>query len=143
MVYKRSGIRKRRQTFTIVEPNEIAYTAVVSSYESFESASWTGNQSMSVCVTYVYKDVFTTTALFVFYDQLDKLVGSCPKYDAIMILGDFNAKVGSGSGTKETVRRFSLHRESNDNGSRLTDFALSRGLVVSSHLGTWKKRTMF
>ena len=81
-----------------------------------------------------------------FYDQLDKLVGSYPKYDAIMILGDFNAKVGSGSGTKETVGRFSLHRESNDNGSRLTDFALSRGLVVSStrfshlqiHLGTWK-----
>ena len=67
-----------------------------------------------------------------FYDQLDKLVGSCPKYEAIMILGDFNAKVGSGSGTKETVGMFSLHRESNDNGSRLTDFALSRGLVVSS-----------
>ena len=40
VVYKRSEIRKRSQTFTIVEPNEIAYTAVVSSYETiFESAS--------------------------------------------------------------------------------------------------------
>ena len=67
-----------------------------------------------------------------FYDQLDKLVGSCPKYDAIVILGDFNAKVGYGSETKETVGRFSLHKESNDHGSSLTDFALSRGLVVSS-----------
>ena len=81
-----------------------------------------------------------------FYDQLDKLVGSCPKYDALMILGDFNAKVGSKCGSNEAVGQFSLHGESNENGSRLTDFALSRGLVVSStrfphrkiHLETWK-----
>ena len=81
-----------------------------------------------------------------FYDQLDRLVGSCPKYDAVVILGDFNAKIGSEGGCKGTIGKNSLHRESNDNGTRLTDFALSRGLVVSStrfphkriHLGTWK-----
>ena len=81
-----------------------------------------------------------------FYDQLDKLVESCPKHDALMILGDFNAKIGSEGGPKGTVGRFSLHKKSNDNGERLTDFAVSRALVISStkfshlqiHLGTWK-----
>ena len=82
----------------------------------------------------------------VFCDLLEKAIGNCPKYDAVMVLGDFNAKVGSESGLKGTVGKFSLHRESNKNGVRLTELALSRGLVVSStrfshlqiHMGTWK-----
>ena len=81
----------------------------------------------------------------VFYDLLDKTIGNCPKYDAVMVLGDFNAKVGSKSGLKGTVGH-SLHREFNKNGVRLTELALSRGLEVSStrfshlqiHMGTWK-----
>ena len=39
----------------------------------------------------------------VFYDLLDKAIGNCPKYDAVMVLGDFNAKVGSDSGLTGTV----------------------------------------
>ena len=80
-----------------------------------------------------------------FYQQLDKLADGLPRYDAKIILGDFNAKVGYDPELRGTVGKHSLHKESNDNGRRLTGFALSRGLVVSSttfshqqiHKATW------
>ena len=53
----------------------------------------------------------------------DKLSDEPPRYDAKIILGEFNSKVGYDP---------ELRKESNDNGRRLTGFALSRGLVVSS-----------
>ena len=80
-----------------------------------------------------------------FYQHLDKLVDGLPKYDAKIILGDFNAKVGFKNELRGTVGKHSLHEESNDNGGRLTGFALSRGMFVSStnfshlqvHKATW------
>ena len=49
-----------------------------------------------------------------------------------ILLGDFNAKVGRENIFKPTIWNESLHKDSNDNGVRLVNFATSKNLVVKS-----------
>ena len=47
-----------------------------------------------------------------------------------ILLGDFNAKMGRENILKLTIGNESLHKESNDNGVRIVNFATSKNLVV-------------
>jgi endonuclease/exonuclease/phosphatase family metal-dependent hydrolase len=49
-----------------------------------------------------------------------------------ILLGDFNAKLGSEYIFKPTIGNESLHQDSNDNGGRLINFATSKNLVDKS-----------
>jgi hypothetical protein len=49
-----------------------------------------------------------------------------------MVIGDFNDKIGKEEIYRDTVGGHSLHENTNDNGQRITDFAVSKDLVVSS-----------
>ena len=49
-----------------------------------------------------------------------------------MLLGNFNAKVGSDNIFKPTIGQERLHQDRNDNGVRLVIFATSKNLVVKS-----------
>jgi hypothetical protein len=55
-----------------------------------------------------------------------------PKYHRKILLGDFNAKVGSEDIFKPTIRNESSHEISNANGVRLVNFAISKNLRVKS-----------
>jgi hypothetical protein len=65
--------------------------------------------------------------------------------DIKIILGDFNAKVSKENVHKPTVGNESLHNEINNNGLKLIQFAISKGLNVRSttfpykniHKETW------
>jgi len=69
-----------------------------------------------------------------------------PKRDIKIILGDFNAKIGREVYYRPTIGKYSLHENSNGNGTRVIDFAASRNIVVSStyfehkniHKATWE-----
>ncbi|MXP61705.1 hypothetical protein FD744_25325 [Pantoea sp. Taur] len=62
-----------------------------------------------------------------------------------IVVGDYNAKVGKEEIYHPTIGKHSLHDESNDNGTRLINFAASRDMIVGStlfahkdiHKGTW------
>jgi hypothetical protein len=58
-----------------------------------------------------------------------------PKHDIkiiiIIIIGETNAKVGKDL-MVPNVGKFGLHDVSNDNGTRLADFSVTRNLVISS-----------
>jgi exonuclease III len=79
-----------------------------------------------------------------FYDKLDRVYQKAPTHDIKIIMGDMNAKVGKDM-RAHNVDRYRLHEVSNDNGMRLTDFAVSRNMVISSvrflhkdiHKETW------
>ena len=58
-----------------------------------------------------------------------------PKYTQ-KLLGDFNAKVGRESIFKPTIGQENLHKDINDNGVRLVNFATSKNLVVKSRMFT-------
>ena len=59
---------------------------------------------------------------------MNQIAGS----DIKIILGDFNAKVGKESIYKPTIGNESLHTETNNNGRKMIQFAISKGLNVRS-----------
>uniref|UniRef100_A0A182NDQ1 Endonuclease/exonuclease/phosphatase domain-containing protein n=1 Tax=Anopheles dirus TaxID=7168 RepID=A0A182NDQ1_9DIPT len=67
-----------------------------------------------------------------FYGRLAKTIKSRPRHDLIIILGDFNAKIGREPVYRQYTGSHSLHEHSNDNGSRLVQFAAANNLVVGS-----------
>jgi endonuclease/exonuclease/phosphatase family metal-dependent hydrolase len=66
-----------------------------------------------------------------FYDKLDRLYLRVPKHDIKIIMGDMNAKIGKNHRVPY-VGHHSLHDEFNNNGIMMTDFAVTRNLVISS-----------
>ena len=80
-----------------------------------------------------------------FYEKLLDVYDGAPNRDIKIILGDFNAKVGREVFYRPTIGKYSLHQTSNDNGTRVIDFAVSRNMVLSStyfehkniHKATW------
>jgi exonuclease III len=67
-----------------------------------------------------------------FYDELERVFDTFPKYHMKILLGDFNAKVGREDIFKPTTGNKSLHEISNDNGVRIVNFATSKYLIVKS-----------
>jgi hypothetical protein len=67
------------------------------------------------------------------------------KYHIKILLGELNAKVGSEDIFKPTIGKESLDEFSNDNGSRVANYATSKNLTVKSttfshhsiHKHTW------
>jgi endonuclease/exonuclease/phosphatase family metal-dependent hydrolase len=69
-----------------------------------------------------------------FYELLERLYLKGPKHDIMIVMGDFNANMGKEHSFAPNVGQYSLHEEANDNGWRMIDFAVVRGMVVSSTL---------
>jgi len=85
----------------------------------------------------------------IFYEGLDTVSDLISTNKVKILLGDFNTKVGQEIIYRPTVGKESLHRVSNDNGTRLVNFAITRNMVVSSntfphtdiHKQTWVSPT--
>ena len=58
-----------------------------------------------------------------FYDELEQDYDYFPTYHMKILLGDFNAKVGRENIFKPTIGYERLHRDCNDNGVRIINFA--------------------
>ena len=74
-----------------------------------------------------------------FYSQLDDMIRETPKKDILIILGDWNAKIGT-----DAYENWSLtmgpycNDRTNDRGLRLLEFAGENNLVVANTLGPHK-----
>ena len=65
-----------------------------------------------------------------FYEELEEVFDHFPKYNMKILLGDFNAKVGTEDIFKPIIGQESLHQDNNDNGVRIVNFTTSKNLVV-------------
>ena len=80
-----------------------------------------------------------------FYDQLQSSLSSIPSSDLLVILGDFNARVGSDFSSRNSVIGPHGIGECNENGERLLDFCASNQLIITNtwfqhkllHKATW------
>jgi hypothetical protein len=66
------------------------------------------------------------------YKELEQVFNQLPKYHMKILLGDFNAKVGTEDIFKPIIGNESLSEISNDNGVRVVNFATSKNLIVKS-----------
>jgi hypothetical protein len=81
-----------------------------------------------------------------FYEKLEEVCDKVVKGDELVILGDFNARVGKYSEEyPKVVGKFGWEDEVNDNGSRLLNFCIQRKMCIMStvfehkdiHKPTW------
>ena len=87
----------------------------------------------------------TVGASEAFYDQLQSSLSSFPSSDLLVILGDFNARVGSDFSSWNSVIGPHGIGECNENGERLLDFCASNQLIITNtwfqhkllHKATW------
>lgn len=67
-----------------------------------------------------------------FYDELERVYNVLSGHCLKIILGDFNSQVGQETVYRPTIGSESAHDMSNGNGTRLVEFAIANGLIVSS-----------
>jgi len=67
-----------------------------------------------------------------FYSELERAQYNCPRHDIKIVIGDFNAQVGREAIYRPVIGKYSLHRETNENGLRLINFATATNMRVCS-----------
>jgi hypothetical protein len=81
-----------------------------------------------------------------FYNKLHRECSKIPKYDMLVILGDFNFQIGTKAFIKNVAGKFILHTEINNNGKMLSELTMTNNFIIKStrfnhkriHKGTWK-----
>jgi endonuclease/exonuclease/phosphatase family metal-dependent hydrolase len=78
-----------------------------------------------------------------FYDLLTTTCNQTPRYNTLIVIGDFNAEIGKENFMKPVAGNFTIHEETNENGKH---FAAMNNMIIKStcfkykivHKGTWK-----
>ena len=68
------------------------------------------------------------------YEDLERVYMKAPKHDIKVVIGNFNGKVGKEPGLAPNVGKHSLHKETNNKGWRMIDFAITKNMAISSTL---------
>jgi exonuclease III len=69
-----------------------------------------------------------------FYEELEHVFNTLSKYHMIILLGEFNAKVGKEDIFKPIIGIESLHEISNDNETRVVNFSTYKNLTVKNKM---------
>ena len=77
-----------------------------------------------------------------FYDQLQDILDNTPQKDVTIVMGDFNAKVGSNNGVNGVMGPYGLG-EQNEAGQKLIDFCISNELVITNTLFKQHPRRLY
>ena len=64
-----------------------------------------------------------------FYENLEDVYNRIPRYDTVIINGDFNAKIGKRDYQQQVAGPHTIHDTSNENGNMLTQFATRNRLT--------------
>ena len=68
-----------------------------------------------------------------FYEGLQHLVDRTPQHDLVLVLGDFNAKVGNNENIwGKTLGKHGIEGDENENGNRLLEFCSNNNLCITN-----------
>ena len=67
------------------------------------------------------------------YDCLRRAIDSIPAHNLVMVVGDYNARIGAEDA------KYTFHNATNRNGKYLLDFALEKNLIIANT--RFQKRT--
>ena len=97
--------------------------------------------NITIIQAYAPTSDYDDDAVEVFYDHLQEILDQSPKKDILVVLGDWNAKVGEDAfkNWKGTCGRY-WNPETNERGLRLLEFACYNDLVLACVAGVRKGR---
>ncbi|CAH1244595.1 Hypp7340 [Branchiostoma lanceolatum] len=85
-----------------------------------------GNPATTIMVTYCPTNVADENIINEHYDNLRSAIRSIPAHNLLMIVGDFNARIGS------EEARYTFHSETNRNGKMLLELSSEQDFIISS-----------
>jgi exonuclease III len=93
------------------------------------------NVPTTIVSVYAPTEVADSNAKDDFYRDLDRILKDVPSRDFLIVLGDFNARVGCDDKTwRGVVGKHGVYKESNDNGRRLVDICAFHDMCVTGTL---------
>jgi len=63
-----------------------------------------------------------------FYDKLSDVCDKIPRNDALILLGDFNTKIGKEHSNKRAAGRHTMHEITSENGKKLVQLTIAHNL---------------
>ncbi|XP_072016342.1 craniofacial development protein 2-like [Amphiura filiformis] len=89
-------------------------------------ANFQGNLATTVIVTYCPTNVEDEDKVEDHYDNLRRTIDSIPAHNVLMVIGDFNGRIG----TEDA--KFTYHDMTNRNGKFLVDLAIEKNLICAN-----------
>ena len=89
-------------------------------------ANFQGNPATTVIVNYCPTNVANEDIIEGHYDNLRSAIDSIPAHNVLIVVGDFNARVGPEDA------KFIYHSETNRNGKYLVELAVEKSLIISN-----------
>ena len=113
------------------------------------SVTLTSNPNITIISVYSPTNMADENKIHEFYNDLDDYIKTIPVHNVIVIVGDFNARIGRNNNSIQKNKYFGIHTysdETNENGSHLIDFCLSNNLThlpsrfphKPNHQWTWQ-----
>ena len=95
--------------------------------------------NLSIIIAYAPTDTSEGEEKDEFYDALQSILKEVPQHDVLLVLGDFNARVGTNNHDKEQVMgKHRIWSNITDNGERFIDICQENNLVIGGTLFTHK-----
>ena len=85
---------------------------------------------LTIIQTYAPTEEYKEEAKELYYEQLQQICQRVPKHDLLVVMGDFNTKIGNDNKGYEDILGKSGVGVLNDNGQRLIDFCQLNDLVI-------------
>ena len=108
----------------------------ISSTDRILISTFQGNPSTTIIVINSPTNSSEDEVIDTFYEELRGAIESIPQHIVLVIIGNFNARIGKEDDT------FTYHRYTNRNGSLLLDIVNEKQLVVNKKMNTTFQKKM-
>lgn len=99
---------------------------------SYIKITRTETESITIINAYAPTDVTKRIEKNKFYENLEEVCENLPKRHTVLLLGDFNAKLGKEEFLKTVAGKETIHEVTTDNGIRLSFLAAQLGMFIVS-----------
>ena len=98
----------------------------ISHSERILKSTFNGNPATSIIIIYSPTHSSEDDVINKFYDELRRAIETIPQHNVLIIIGDFNARIGKDDGN------FTYHQETNKNGVLLIDIINEKQLQITN-----------